>query len=69
MDVAKSMCLGASAVGIAGKLLRPATESTEAVLTTLRQFMNELKISCFGLGVESPKDLDRSHILEISDAD
>ena len=69
MDVAKSMCLGASAVGIAGKLLRPATESTEAVLATLRQFMSELKISCFGLGVESSKDLNRSHILEITDAD
>jgi isopentenyl-diphosphate delta-isomerase len=69
LDVAKSMCLGASAVGVAGKLLRPATESTEAVLATLQQFMSELKISCFGLGVESSKDLNRSHILEITDAD
>ena len=69
LDVAKSMCLGASAVGIAGKLLRPATESTEAVVTVLKQFMSELRISCFGVGVSSPMDLSKTNILDLADAD
>jgi isopentenyl-diphosphate delta-isomerase len=68
LDVAKSMCLGASAVGVAGKLLRPATESTEAVVTVLRQFMSELRISCFGLGVGSSIDLNTTHVLDETDA-
>ena len=69
LDVAKSICMGASAVGIAGKLLRPATESTDAVIIALRQFMSELRISCFGLGVRSSIGLSRSHILGNVDAD
>jgi isopentenyl-diphosphate delta-isomerase len=69
LDVAKSMCLGARAVGIAGKLLRPATESTEAVVTVLKQFMSELRISCFGLGVGSSIDLNRTLVLDETDAD
>jgi isopentenyl-diphosphate delta-isomerase len=69
LDVAKSMCLGASAVGVAGKLLRPATESTDAVVTVLRQFMSELRISCFGIGVSSSVDLNRTHVLDDTDAD
>ena len=64
LDIAKSMCLGASAVGIAGKLLRPATESTDAVLRVMRQFMSELRIACFGLGVAAVKDLTTKHILD-----
>ena len=69
LDVAKSMCFGASAVGVAGKLLRPATESTEAVVTVLKQFMSELRIGCFGLGVNAPTDLNETHILEPANAD
>ena len=69
LDVAKSMCIGASAVGVAGKLLRPATESTEAVVTVLRQFMSELRITCFGLGVGSSMGLNRTHVLDALDAD
>ena len=69
LDVAKSMCLGASAVGVAGKLLRPATESTDAVVTVLRQFMSELRISCFGIGVSASVDLSRTHVLDDTDAD
>ena len=64
LDVAKSMCLGASAVGIAGRLLRPATESTDAVLTVMKQFKSELRITCFGLGVQAVGDLNTTHILD-----
>ena len=69
LDVAKSMCLGASAVGIAGRLLKPATESTDAVLKVMKQFFNELRITCFGLGVGTAGDLNTSHILEGAHAD
>ena len=64
LDVAKSMCLGASAVGIAGRLLQPATESTDAVLTVMKQFKSELRITCFGLGVQAVGDLNTTHILD-----
>ena len=63
------MCLGASAVGIAGRLLQPATESTDAVLKVMKQFLNELRITCFGLGVGTAGDLNTSHILEGTHAD
>ena len=63
------MCLGASAVGIAGRLLQPATESTDAVLKVMKQFFNELRITCFGLGVGTAGDLNTSHILKGAHAD
>ena len=59
----------AQALWVSQVLLRARQLNRRGSATTLRQFMNELKISCFGLGVESSKDLDRSHILEITDAD
>ena len=68
LDIAKSMCLGAQAVGIAGKFLMPATQSTEAVIFAMQQFMSELRISCFGVGVESTKRLDHTFILENTNA-
>ena len=63
LDVAKCLCLGAMAVGIAGRFLRPATESTDAVIGVMRQFMSELRISCFGVGVRSTQDLNDTYIL------
>ena len=64
LDIAKPTCLGASAVGISGRLLRPATESTDAVLTVMKQFKSELRITCFGLGVQAVGDLNTTHILD-----
>ena len=52
LDVAKSMCLGASAVGIAGRLLQPITESTNAVLKVMKQFRNS-RATCSGLVLNS----------------
>ena len=63
------MCLGASAVGIAELLLQPATKSTNAVFQVMKQFINEVRITCFGLGVIAAGDLNASHILEDIRAD
>ncbi len=68
VDVAKALCLGASTVGIAGRFLKPATESTEAVIATMQQFMNELRIACFGMGIESVHDLDKQLLWDGSHA-
>ena len=62
LDVAKSMALGASACGFAGRLLEPATQSTEAVIETMDQLSGELRLACFGLGVQRVSDIDRAHV-------
>ena len=62
LDVAKSMALGASACGFAGRLLEPATQSTEAVIETIDQLSSELRLACFGLGVQRVSDIDSTHI-------
>lgn len=68
LDVAKALCLGASAVGIAGRFLKPATESTESVIATMQQFMDELRIACFGMGVASVQHLDQQLLWDGSHA-
>jgi isopentenyl-diphosphate delta-isomerase len=68
LDVAKALCLGASSVGIAGRFLKPATESTESVIATMQQFMDELRIACFGMGIESVQHLDQQLLWEGSHA-
>jgi isopentenyl-diphosphate Delta-isomerase len=68
LDVAKALCLGAGAVGIAGRFLKPATESTEAVIATMQQFINELRFACFGMGVESIHDLEKRLLWDGSNA-
>ena len=68
LDVARCLCLGASAVGIAGRFLKPATESTEAVIATMQQFMDELRIACFGMGIESVHHLDKQLLWDGSHA-
>ncbi|MDP7282334.1 MAG: type 2 isopentenyl-diphosphate Delta-isomerase [Candidatus Undinarchaeales archaeon] len=42
-DIAKAIALGADTAGIALPLLKPAQESSEAVLTVLERFISELK--------------------------
>jgi len=66
LDIVKSLCLGAEAAGMAGRLLKPALESTEAVISVMHQLLSEIRIACFGLGVRSVKDLGQSHIFQLS---
>lgn len=47
LDVGRAICLGASAAGLAGAIIRPASESRKAVLDELRSIIHELKIVMF----------------------
>jgi len=64
VDAAKALALGATAVGIAQPLLRPAAESAEAVVATLEQFIQELRTAMFCLGAVNIDALRGTHLLE-----
>ncbi|UCH24367.1 MAG: type 2 isopentenyl-diphosphate Delta-isomerase [Trueperaceae bacterium] len=51
VDVAKALALGAGVVAIARPLLKPATESAEAVIAVLERFVWELKVAMHGAGM------------------
>lgn len=50
VDAAKAMALGATAIGVALPLLKPATESAEAVVGVLEQMILELRTAMFSIG-------------------
>ncbi|MDC1466755.1 type 2 isopentenyl-diphosphate Delta-isomerase [Litorivicinus sp.] len=64
LDIAKSLCLGASAAGVAGTVLGSALESTDAVIARLSRLIYELKIACFGTGVSQVTQLNECQIME-----
>ncbi len=53
LDVAKCIGLGASQVGIAGRILKAATISVENTIATIEQINKELSISMFAAGIDS----------------
>ena len=60
VDAAKALALGATTVGIALPLLKPATESAEAVVEKLEQIVFELRTAMFCIGAASIADLQRT---------
>ncbi len=64
-DVVKALCLGAECAGMAGALLPSAMISTEAVLKMMHTTLTEMRIACFGMGVERIRDLDQTYIWEV----
>lgn len=65
IDIAKAIVLGADAVGIAQPLLASAIESNEAVELKLMEYIEELKITMFCLGVKSINELKNSkHLIK-----
>lgn len=50
LDIAKAMAMGAQACAVAKPLLRPATESADAVVAVLERLMQGLRIALHGAG-------------------
>jgi len=65
LDAAKAITIGANVVGFARTLLQAATESEEAVLSVMDQIEFELKMTMFGIGVESIDSLQNTNRLSI----
>lgn len=57
MDVAKAIALGADAAGLGSPLLRPATISSEAVISVLRDVIDVLRTAMFCIGAGSLEQL------------
>ena len=64
LDVAKVIALGADAGGIATPLLKAASISAEAVMVTLQEIIEVLRISMFCIGAANLKELKNSPLLE-----
>ena len=57
LDIAKALVLGAKVCAIAQPLLKPATESAEAVIRILEPILHELRIAMHCSGVQSVEGL------------
>lgn len=50
IEVAKTIALGATAAALASPFLKPATESSEAVMEKMQEIIQELRIAMFAIG-------------------
>ncbi|MBI4173235.1 MAG: type 2 isopentenyl-diphosphate Delta-isomerase [Candidatus Aenigmarchaeota archaeon] len=57
LQVAKAIAMGATLGGFALPVLKPATESPQAVIQTLERFTEELKIAMFLVGAQNLSQL------------
>lgn len=64
LDIAKVIALGANAGGIASPLLKAASISAEAVMLTLQEIIQVLRISMFCIGAANLEELKDSPFLE-----
>jgi len=64
LDVAKAIALGADMAAFAMPLLKPATESTQAVVDFLTQIMNEIKVTMFLAGAKNITELKKAPLMK-----
>ncbi|WP_438318914.1 type 2 isopentenyl-diphosphate Delta-isomerase [Sporosarcina sp. FA9] len=64
LDAAKAIALGASMVGFGRSILKEATQSVEDVLEVMETKELELRMSMFGIGVASLKELKETNRLK-----
>jgi isopentenyl-diphosphate Delta-isomerase len=64
LDVAKAIALGADMAAFAMPLLKPATESSEAVIKFLKQIMDELRVAMFLSGARDIESLKAITLLQ-----
>ncbi|MEM2839721.1 MAG: type 2 isopentenyl-diphosphate Delta-isomerase [Thermoplasmata archaeon] len=57
LDVARAISIGATCAGMANRLLVPALDSADAVLTELKEALEELKVAMFLTGSRDLKEL------------
>jgi isopentenyl-diphosphate delta-isomerase len=63
LDAAKSIALGASAAGMASKMLKPATVSADAVVEALEVVIAEMKAAFFLSGCRTLADMGQSELV------
>ncbi len=63
LECAKALALGASLVGFALPLLRPALESHQAVVERIQDFNRQLRMAMFLVGARNLEELKRARIL------
>ncbi len=63
LEAAKALALGASLVGMALPLLKPATQSSEAVKKYLEKIILELKVAMFLVGAKDLNELKKVKII------
>jgi isopentenyl-diphosphate delta-isomerase len=66
VQMAKAIALGASACGIAGPLLEPATKSTAAVAEVIEVIVTQLRVAMFASGATDIPALQQAPILQIT---
>jgi isopentenyl-diphosphate delta-isomerase len=59
LEIVKCIALGASMVGLAGRLLRDAAISADAARQTIQLLTKEMKVSMFTAGMASIKEIKR----------
>ncbi len=63
LDAAKALCLGASAAGIAGRLLKPALKDAKSVIAELELIIEELRSALFLIGAGSVRQSKKQRIV------
>lgn len=63
LEAAKALALGAEAVGIALPLLKDAYKGYEAVIRSIKQFEDSLKVAMFLVGASNIEELRKSNLL------
>ena len=64
LDVAKAIALGADIAGIASPFLKAANDSVQAVISSISDVIEVLRITMFGIGAASLSELRDSPFLE-----
>ncbi|MBI3733237.1 MAG: type 2 isopentenyl-diphosphate Delta-isomerase [Chloroflexi bacterium] len=64
LDAAKCLALGATLASMAAPYLKPATVSTEAVISKINETIEELRITMFCLGITTLADLRHTPLLK-----
>ncbi|UCG70904.1 MAG: type 2 isopentenyl-diphosphate Delta-isomerase [Thermoplasmata archaeon] len=63
IDAARALALGANSAGMAGALLKSATESSEKVMEQLEGVIHELKVTMFLTGVKNLAELKKQEVV------